>query len=214
MNYPALVFTMALGALSPLLTATQDPLPLRAPGWVPMASGTTDSLTGIGGTAIPGMSDAPEPSGGGPQLDRAAERAAVERTIHGNICWALTKDRALAESTMAHDANLFIVNPTSTPTIGWDELVKNFTTWMDPRFKAVACDIRELRVTFSRSGDVAWWSAMLDDLAEWDGKPTGWRDTRWTGVLEKREGAWVIVQMHFSFAADKVRAEALAGAKK
>jgi hypothetical protein len=26
-------------------------------------------------------------------------------------------------------------------------------------------------------------------------------------VLEKRDGAWVIVQMHFSFASDKVRAE-------
>jgi hypothetical protein len=76
------------------------------------------------------------------------------------------------------------------------------------------CDVRDLRVNFSRSGDVAWWSATLDDLGEWDGRPTGWRDTRWTGVLEKRDGAWVIVQMHFSFAADKVRAKALADAKK
>ena len=83
-----------------------------------------------------------------------------------------------------------------------------------PRFKAVACDIRNLRVNVSRLGDVAWWSAILDDLAEWDGRPAGWKDTRWTGVLEKRDGAWVIVQMHFSFAADRVKTEALAGAKK
>jgi hypothetical protein len=27
-------------------------------------------------------------------------------------------------------------------------------------------------------------------------------NTRWTGVLEKREGKWLIVQMHFSFASD------------
>jgi len=33
-------------------------------------------------------------------------------------------------------------------------------------------------------------------------------------VLEKRDGAWVIVQMHFSFAADRIRAEALATVKK
>jgi len=148
------------------------------------------------------------------KADPAKERAVVEQTIRNNIAWALTKDRALAERTMAHDADLFIFNPTSTATIGWAELVKNFDFWMDPRFKAVRCDIRELRLNFSRSGDVAWWSAILDDLAEWDGKPTGWRDTRWTGVLEKRDGAWVIVQMHFSFAADRVRAEALAEAKK
>jgi hypothetical protein len=35
-----------------------------------------------------------------------------------------------------------------------------------------------------------------------------WKDTRYTGVLEKREGKWVFCQMHFSFAVDKVRAEA------
>jgi hypothetical protein len=35
----------------------------------------------------------------------------------------------------------------------------------------------------------------------------GWKDTRWTGVLEKRNGKWLIVQMHFSFASDKVAAE-------
>jgi ketosteroid isomerase-like protein len=143
------------------------------------------------------------------KVDPAKERAAIAKVIHGNICWALTKDRALVESTMAHDADLFMFNPTSPATVGWDELVANFKIWMDPRFKATKCDIRELRINLSRSGDVAWWSAILDDLGEWDGKPTGWRDTRWTGVLEKREGTWVIVQMHFSYAAEKVRAEAL-----
>ena len=35
-----------------------------------------------------------------------------------------------------------------------------------------------------------------------DGQPGCWQDTRWTGVLEKRDGRWVIMQMHFSFAAD------------
>ena len=38
--------------------------------------------------------------------------------------------------------------------------------------------------------------------------PGCWKDTRWTGVLERRNGEWLIVQMHFSFAADKVLEEA------
>ena len=148
------------------------------------------------------------------QADRISDRAVVEQTIRDSIAWALTKNRPLAERVLTHDPDLFMFNPDSKATVGWDELAKNFEVWMDPRFKATSCDVRELRLTFARSGDVAWWSAILDDLGEWDGKPTGWKDTRWTGVLEKRNGAWVIVQMHFSFAADKVRAEALAGAKK
>lgn len=54
------------------------------------------------------------------------------------------------------------------------------------------------RPQFSRSGDVAWFFRMLDDVNEWKGQPASWIDTRWTGVLEKREGRWRMVQMHFS----------------
>ncbi len=110
---------------------------------------------------------------------------------------------------MAHDEDLFIVWTTAGSKVeGWREYVKLFDTWMDPRFKATVTEVRDLRIHLSRSGDVAWYSATLDDLGEWDGKPTGARDIRWTGVLEKRDGKWVIVQMHGSVAADKRPEEA------
>ena len=86
--------------------------------------------------------------------------------------------------------------------------MKLFDIWMDPRFKATETEIRDLRLNLSRSGDVAWFTATLDDLSEWDGKPAGARDIRWTGVLEKRGGKWMFVQMHGSLAADKVLAAA------
>ena len=73
---------------------------------------------------------------------------------------------------------------------------------MDDTFKATGFDVRDMRVNLSRSGDVAWYSAILDDFGEFRGKAYSWVNTRWTGVLEKRDGNWVIVQMHFSFASD------------
>ena len=135
------------------------------------------------------------------------EREIVAQVIRDNIGWALTKDRPLLESTMARDERLLIINPDSGVTAGWQQFVKGFEFWMDPRFKATGVDIRDLRIDLSPSGITAWWSCVLDDLGEWDGKPIGWKDTRWTGVLEKRAGRWLIVQMHFSFAADKVAAD-------
>jgi len=139
--------------------------------------------------------------------ERSRDRAVVDQTIRDSIGWALTKDRALLERVITHDADLFIFHPDSKSTVaGWDAFAKNFSFWLDPRFKATSFDVRDLRITFARSGEVCWFSAMLDDLAEWDGKPTGWKDTRWTGVLEKRAGRWVIVQMHFSFASDRPKA--------
>jgi ankyrin repeat protein/ketosteroid isomerase-like protein len=140
----------------------------------------------------------------------AAEKSVIEKIIRDNIGWAQTKDRPLLESTMAQNERLFIFNPDSEITRGWEQFAKNFDFWLDPRFKATGLDIRDLRIDLSPLGDAAWWSCILDDLYEWNGKPGAWKDTRWTGVLVKRQGQWRIVQMHFSFAADKVAAEAKA----
>lgn len=143
--------------------------------------------------------------GEGRVSEAAGEEAVIGGIVEDSIRWALTKDRALQESTMAHDPDLFIVWVDSeTMVSGWTDYVKLFDTWMDPRFKATVTEVRDLRVHISRSGDVAWYSATLDDLGEWDGKPTGARDIRWTGVLEKRHGRWAIVQMHGSVARDTV----------
>ncbi len=60
---------------------------------------------------------------------------------------------------------------------------------------------------------VAWFSAMPDDLGEWEGKPIGARDIRWTGVLEKRGRKWVFVQMHGSQAADQALSHKQSDAK-
>jgi ketosteroid isomerase-like protein len=134
------------------------------------------------------------------------EKGVIAKVIKDSICWALTKDRALAESTLAHDDDLFYFWTSSTFTVrGWNQHLKYFDMWMDPRFKAVRTDVRDLEIHLSRSGDVAWYSAILDDVVEWDGKTGGGENLRWTGVLEKRDGAWVIVQMHASFAVDQVR---------
>jgi ketosteroid isomerase-like protein len=143
------------------------------------------------------------------------ERSVIEDTVRSSIGWALTKDRPLLESLLAQDERFFIFHPDSQSTVkGWAAFVKLFDIWMDPLFKATHFDIRDLRINFSRSGEVAWYSAILDDCGEWDGKPSCWKDTRWTGVLEKRDGSWVIVQMHFSFASDKVRGEIQAPVEK
>lgn len=136
-----------------------------------------------------------------------AEKAAIAKIITDSICWALTKNRALQESTMAQDEDLYVLwTGSDTATLGWKQYVKLFDQWMDPRFKATLTEVRDLRIKLSRSGDVAWFSATIDDLCEWDGKPCGARDIRWTGVLEKRDGKWVIVQEHGSEATDKVAA--------
>ena len=136
------------------------------------------------------------------------ERTVVEAAIRDSIGWALRKDRARLESVLTHDDDLFIFHPDSKSTVrGWAAFSRLLDGFMDPRFVATRFEVKDLAITFSRAGDVAWFSTILEDCGSWEGKESCWKDTRWTGVLEKRAGSWRIVQMHFSFARDKVLSE-------
>lgn len=136
-------------------------------------------------------------------IEAARQRQLIEQTVYDSIAWALTKDRARLESIIAHDDDYFSFHPDGLDGVhGYAEFERGFELWMDPRFEATKVELRQFRCRLSRSGDVAWFSAILDDCFTWDGEPGCWQDTRWTGVLEKRNGLWLIVQMHFSFASD------------
>lgn len=133
------------------------------------------------------------------------EKAAIARAIDGSIGWFKDKDFDLLFSVLADDPELFMFQPTSGSTIhGMEQFRASSQIWRDPANKYVSHEVRDLRIHQHRSGEVAWFSAVLDDCGDYGGKVGCWKDTRWTGVLEKREGRWVIMQMHFSFAADKV----------
>ncbi len=163
-------------------------------GFHSVTAGETGTLTGpYFGQEPPGI-----------EIENARQRQLIEETVYDSIAWALTKDRARLESIIAHDEDYFSFHPDGLDGVhGYSAFGRGFELWMDPRFEATSTDVRKFRCHLSRSGEVAWFSAILDDCYTWDGEPGCWKDTRWTGVLEKREGRWLIVQMHFSFAADR-----------
>ena len=135
-----------------------------------------------------------------PAVDVAAETASIDGVIRSNIQWAMQKDTALLYRTVAHDSALFWYSPDSGGTVrGFDAFKRQVEgLFMNPAFAAVRSDFRDMQIRLSPGGDVAWWSCILDDFNTWQGNPANWENVRWTGVLEKRGGNWVIVQMHFS----------------
>ena len=136
--------------------------------------------------------------------DKTKDEDKITRVIHDSFGWGLTKDRALFESIFAKDNDFFTYYPDSKKTVvGWNQFEKFLNQWMDPRNKAKGFDIRNLRIVISKTRDVAWFSAIVDDEGEFDGKPWSTKDIRWTGVLEKRGGSWKMCQQHMSVANDK-----------
>jgi len=135
-------------------------------------------------------------------LDIQSETKLVETAINNVFGWAVKKDFNLFFQTIANDSNFISVTPYKRVKFGFNEVKKDSAFWGSPYFKAIRHEVRELKIQFSRSGDVAWFYCVLDDINEWKGQPANWENTRWTGVLEKRNGRWVIVQQHFSFASE------------
>ena len=141
--------------------------------------------------------DSLSPSGAHPE---------VERVIRAGFAWAKTKDTALLFGTRSQGDDLFVFGPTSRePVVGFEAFrEKAKALWLKDDFAAKGFDIRDLRIRLSPRKSVAWFSAVVDDWCEIAGRPDGWKDVRWTGVLEKRGGRWLYVQGHFSFAADRL----------
>jgi len=130
---------------------------------------------------------------------RAEDSAAVEQAINNVIGWAINKDFNLFFGTIADDSNFISVTPYKRVKFGVEDVKKDTSFWGSPDFKAIRHELRDLKIIFSRGGDVAWFFCYLDDINEWKGEPANWENARWTGVLEKREGKWRVVQQHFSF---------------
>ena len=148
-------------------------------------------------------------AGGG---DREKENAEVVKVIETSIKWCFPdKSRERLYGSVVNDSTYFMYQPDSRATINGFEDFKQYSerVFMVDECQPKGSTIKDLRVVLSRSGDVAWFSCLLDDWGEWAGTLWNWKDTRWTGVLQKIDGRWVMMQQHFSMAEDVVRAKVM-----
>ncbi|MEZ5359562.1 MAG: nuclear transport factor 2 family protein [Candidatus Zixiibacteriota bacterium] len=141
------------------------------------------------------------------QVNPEEEKAVIKQVIENSIGWAKNKDTDLLYSCFAHDANLFWYVPENNDAqVGFEsfkDVVNN--VFMNDAFKAVRFETKDMVINLSRDGSVAWWHCLLDDVNEWNGQQFSWINVRWTGVLEKQDGKWVIVQQHFSNSVDDIK---------
>ncbi|RJP67093.1 MAG: hypothetical protein C4539_10670 [Ignavibacteriales bacterium] len=132
-------------------------------------------------------------------VEKDLEKTEVAKTISSCIGWAKDKNLDLLFSVIANDTNYISVSPGKNVVKKFEDVKKNVPFWMSPEFKYVRHELKDLRITFSKNRDVAWFYCILDDINTYKGEPASWENARWTGVVEKRDGKWIIVQQHFSF---------------
>jgi hypothetical protein len=135
--------------------------------------------------------------------DEEAEKREIARVVSSVIGWAQTKDLDLFFGSIAHDEDYISVTPGPRVIKRFEDVKQNIPFWMSPDFRYVRHELKDLEIKLARCGTVAWFYCVLDDINTYKGEPAAWENARWTGVVEKRDGRWVVVSQHFSFASDK-----------
>ncbi|MBN3035061.1 MAG: nuclear transport factor 2 family protein, partial [Bacteroidales bacterium] len=124
---------------------------------------------------------------------------AVEHAIHNVLGWAMNKDFTLFFNTISDDSYFISVTPYERVKFGLQDVYNDTAFWGSPYFRAIHHELFDLRIDFSADRTVAWFWCLVDDINTWKGEPANWEKVRWTGVLEKRNERWRVVQQHFSW---------------
>jgi ketosteroid isomerase-like protein len=109
-----------------------------------------------------------------------------------------SRDLALASEVYAHDRDLIVYGSSpSDRRLGWrqtEEYLRDY--FISAESIEVALKERDIKV--HASGDVAWFAQVLTWKEVEGGKTYTMDGLRISGVLEKRDGVWRIVQLHAS----------------
>ena len=122
----------------------------------------------------------------------------IKNTIQNFFHSLDTQDFALMEQVTAQKENMVHIGTDSDEIWrGWSEL-NEATQEQFKNLQFYKANIRDLSIQLSNSGSIAWYSHLLDAQIKSKNHIQTWNGARFTGVLEKIDGSWQIVQTHVS----------------
>jgi uncharacterized protein (TIGR02246 family) len=126
--------------------------------------------------------------------DAAAVQAVLEKLVHA---WE-TNDPGAMMSLMAKDKDMVCFGTDAAERwVGWDAL-KASTEKQFATIKVTKTTVKDRVIKVAARGGVAWASEIWDVTARSGDETVDLSGMRATYVIEKRKGAWLIVQMHIS----------------
>ena len=132
------------------------------------------------------------------QIDIEAEKAQIKIVIDKLDQSIKNGDIDLYTECMAHDSDMVTFGTdVAERFVGWDALKESIQKQF-LSFKDVNISVSNQIIKVHNSGNVAWYSEIIDwDLVVQD-QLVNIKGLRLTGVLEKRNDKWIIVQFHAS----------------
>ncbi len=132
------------------------------------------------------------------KIKDAEKVAPIRETLNKMLIAQEEGDHNAFAKTFAHDQDMVNIG-TDLDEVWYDW--NSFYHWMSQAIdkrKGYSITEKETHITLSKTGNVAWYSQLLDTCLETKGEPFNIEGFRHTGVMEKRDKEWLIVQSHIS----------------
>lgn len=132
------------------------------------------------------------------KVDLEAEKAQVKTVVDQLEEFLETEDMELLSKIFAHDSDMVNFGTDAAERIvGWEPL-KELLQKQNASYENTKLTVKDQVIQVNKTGNTAWFSEIVD----WDlvaqGQAVNLQGSRFTGVMEKRNGNWVIVQFHAS----------------
>ena len=131
-------------------------------------------------------------------IDIDAEKEKVKLVVDDfKIFWE-TKDMSLLSKIMANDTDMVNYGTDASEIFVGFKAFKDAITPMLSSVDGIKIDVKNQTINVDADGNTAWFSEVWDWDISLGGQTMQQHNLRLTGVLEKRDGNWVIVQFHNS----------------
>ncbi len=132
-------------------------------------------------------------------LSSTADNCELETTVRALVRANAEKDLPTMSRLMAHDADIISYSIGGRKYVGWPNLERDIKEEFE-KVAALDLPISELKVW--SKGDIGWYTMELDYVRVLGQGPSLERAVlplRETGVLERRNGQWILLSWHESF---------------
>ena len=131
-------------------------------------------------------------------FDPEQEKEKVALVLEKYVIANERQEIELVKEIWAPDTDIVVIGTNSDEKlIGWeqikDALQRQFNT-----FEETYISVRNQVIEINETGNTAWFSEILNYNYIYQDEARQYEGVRFTGVLEKRNGDWYIVQSHMS----------------
>ena len=136
-----------------------------------------------------------------PKIDKAAEIIAIEDVLEAYVLANENQDFDLTEKIWAPDSDIILYGTDSDERLmGWTNIRSAVKTQFS-QIEETYISVSNQFIKLNECGNTAWFAETLDYNFVYKGEARSYEGLRFTGVMEKTNGEWKIVQAHLSLPA-------------